>query len=135
MNQVAERAFPASDERPTGVAPRLVADLKGRYGFDVTIAAGRDGYLDLETDEGSFEWEPESYVRIVFRLDRLADPLWAVGNLLTAVRRVLDTGSEDAIFDFNGDILLFARHGGVVTKHRRGTWWERYSDGGQLIPD
>ncbi|MCO8275825.1 SitI3 family protein [Actinoplanes sp. TRM 88003] len=135
VNQIAERAFPVVGERPIGVAPRLAADLKDRYGFDVTVAAGRTGFLDLETDDGSFEYEPESYVRVVFRLDRLADPLWAVANILSAVRRVLDTGSEDAIFDFNGDILLFARWDGVLTKHRRGTWWERYSAGNQLIPD
>ena len=31
VNQVAERAFPAADDRPTGVAPVLVADLNDRH--------------------------------------------------------------------------------------------------------
>jgi hypothetical protein len=134
VNQVAERAFPEADERPTGVAPRLAADHKEKYGFDVTVVAGQGGYFDLETDDGSWEWEPEFYVRVEFRLDKSADARWAVTNLLTVVRRVLDTGPEDATFDFNGDILLFVRHDGDLTKHRLGTWWERYSAGNQLIP-
>jgi hypothetical protein len=54
--------------------------------------------------------------------------------MLTVVRRILDTGPEDATFDFNGDILLFARRNGELTKHRRETWWEHYSSGNQLIP-
>jgi hypothetical protein len=134
VNQVAERAFPEAADRPTGTAPWLAADHKQEFGFDVTVVAGRDGYLDLETDDGSWEWEPESYVRVGFRLDKLADARWAVTNVLTVVRRVLDTGREDATFDFNGDILLFARRNGKLTKHRQGTWWERYSSGNQLIP-
>jgi hypothetical protein len=42
-----------------------------RYGFDVTIVSGTAGYLDLETDDGAYEWEPEAYVRVGFRLDQL----------------------------------------------------------------
>lgn len=72
-------------------------------------------------------------VRIGFRLDKSADARWAVTNMLTVVRRVLDTGPEDATFDFNGDVLLFARRDGELTKHRRDTWWERYSPGNHLI--
>ncbi|WP_250008066.1 SitI3 family protein [Actinoplanes sp. M2I2] len=131
---MAERAFPVMSERPTGVAPRLSADHQAEYGFDVTISAGHGGYLDLETDQGSWEWEPDSYVRITFRLGKFADARWAVTNMLTVVRRVLDTGREDATFDFNGDILLLARRAGELTKHRRDTWWERYASGNQLIP-
>jgi hypothetical protein len=135
VDEVAERAFPEVGERPVGIAPRLSADHKDKYGFDVTILAGRDGYLELETDDGSWEWEPKSYVRVGFRLDNSADARWAVTNMLIVVRRVLDTGPEDATFDFNGDILLFARLDGKLTKHRRDTWWEVYSAGNQLIPD
>ena len=132
--KVAERAFPEAGERPIGIPPRLSADHKEKHGFDVTILGGRDGYLDLDTDDGSWEWEPESYVRIGFRLNDAGDARWAVANLLTVVRRVLDTGPEDATFDFNGDILLFSRHDGRLTKHRRDTWWNRYDAANQLIP-
>jgi hypothetical protein len=130
VNQIAERAFPEASERPAGTAPRLVADHKEKYGFDVTVMAGSDGYFDLETDDGSWEWEPPSYVRVEFRLDNSADSDRVVANMLAVVRRLLDTGTEDATFDFNGDILLFARCDGELTKHRRGTWWVRYSAAG-----
>jgi len=130
---VAARAFPEASERPSGIV--LFADHKEKYGFDVTVLAERDSYFDLETDDGSWEWEPESDVRVGFRLDKFADLRWAVTNMLSVVRRVLDTGPEDVTFDFNGDILLFARRKGELTKHRRGTWWEHCPAGDQLIPD
>jgi hypothetical protein len=132
ITQVAARAFPEMSERPTGTV--LFADHKEKYGFDVTIVAERGGYFDLETDDGSWEWEPESDVRVDFRLDKFADLRWVVTNMLTVVRRVLDTGPEDATFDFNGDILLFARRKGELTKHRRDRWWDYYPSGDQLIP-
>ncbi|MET8150269.1 SitI3 family protein [Actinoplanes sp. NPDC049668] len=134
IDQVAERAFPDVSERPTGAPPRLTADHLERYGFIVTVLPGRDGYFDLETDNGSWVWEPKSHVRVHFRLDKFADLRWAVANMLGVVRRALDAGPEDAIFDFNGEILLFARLDGKFTKHRRGTWWEHYPSGDQLIP-
>nr|BFE75730.1 hypothetical protein GCM10020092_090310 [Actinoplanes digitatis] len=115
------------------VPPRLTVDHRESYGFIVTVLPGRDGYLDLETDGGSWVWEPKSYVGIQFRLDKFADLRWAVTNMLGVVRRALDTGPEDATFDFNGDILLFARLDGELTKHRR-TWWEHYSSGDRSIP-
>jgi hypothetical protein len=129
VNQVAERAFASADDGPASVAPRVAVDLKADLGFDVTIAAGRDRSFDWETDDGSWEWELDQFVRLTFRLDKAADPRWAVANVLAVVGRVLDTGPEDATFDFNGDILLFVRRDGVLTKHRRDTWWERYSAG------
>lgn len=130
--EVAARAFPDVSERPTGTV--LFAELKEKYGFDVTIVAERDGYLDLETDNGSWEWEPESDVRVDFRLDKFADLRWVVTNMLTVVRRVLDTGTEDAAFDFNGDILLLARCKGELTKHRRERWWDYYPSANELFP-
>src|SRR3954454_12254458 len=85
ITQVAARAFPEMSERPTGTV--LFADHKEKYGFDVTIVAERGGYFDLETDDGSWEWEPESDVRVDFRLDKFADLRWVVTNMLTVVRR------------------------------------------------
>ena len=134
VNVVAARAFPEANERPAGIAPQLAVDHKEKYGFDVTIVAGRDGYLDLQTDDGSWEWEPESYVGVGFQLDPFADARAVVTNMLTVIRLILVSGPEDATLDFNGDILLLARCNGELTKHRRSTWWERYSSGNQLIP-
>ncbi|GID26626.1 SitI3 family protein [Paractinoplanes brasiliensis] len=54
--------------------------------------------------------------------------------MLTVVRRVLDSGDEDAAFVFNGDNLLLARFGGVLTKHRREKWWEHYEGADQVLP-
>ncbi|MFF5076274.1 SitI3 family protein [Actinoplanes sp. NPDC000266] len=133
VNQVAARAFPEADERPTGVAPLLARDHLEKYGFGVSILAGRHGYLDLQTDDGSWEWEPDSYVRVSFRMDKFADSRDTVTKVLIVVRRLLETGTEDATFDFNGDVLLFARRDGEIVKHRRDSWWKRYPAADQLI--
>src|SRR5262249_21297619 len=102
---LAERAFPAPEERPTGAPPLLSATLFDRYGFQVHLAAGENGYLDAD----GWEWKPPAYVSINFRFDKFADREWVVTNMITAVRRVLTTGPEDAAFIFNGDVLLLTR--------------------------
>ncbi|AGZ46444.1 SitI3 family protein [Actinoplanes friuliensis] len=133
VEQVAGRAFPDPEELPTGVIPLLTADLFDRYGFSVAVRAGRNGYVDVESDEGSWEWEPEAYVSLSFRMDKFADQPPLVINMLTAIRRVLNTGSEDAAFILNGDVLLLTRFDGKPVKHRR-TWWENYPGAADLIP-
>jgi hypothetical protein len=73
-----------------------------------------------------WEWEPETYVSVAFRVSKEAAHEWAVVNLLTIVRRVLETGSEDAALVFNGDLLLLTRIDGVLAKHNRAGWWSSY---------
>ncbi|MEU4243233.1 SitI3 family protein [Actinoplanes sp. NPDC026619] len=131
---VAEWAFPEPDDRPTGPGRLLTAALDKKYGFAVTVVASRNGYMAVETDAGLWEWEPESFVSVTFRLDSEADREFATGNVFLAVRRVLKAGDEDTTLILNGDILLFARLDGVLVKHRRDTWWTHHPEAEQLIP-
>jgi hypothetical protein len=133
LEQLAERALPDAADRPVGAVPRLVRDLDEKYGFDVTVSAGEDAYLAVESDQGLWEWEPDAYASVTFRLDKFADPAWKVINVLTVVRRVLDTGPEDAALVLNDDILLLTRLQGKLTKHRA-SWWHNYPAADQLIP-
>src|SRR4051794_20081641 len=112
VNQVAERAMPDPGERPTGTAPLLAADLYERYGFELVVVAGEDGYLPGAADDGSRDWEPAAYVALTFGMDKFAARGWVVTNILTVVRRVLDSGTEDAALVLNGDVLLLTRFGG-----------------------
>ncbi len=133
VGQVAERALPDLDERPTGIPPLLAADLDGKYGFDITVTAARNAYIAVESDNGLWEWEPEDHVSLTFRLDKEADREWAVTNVLTVVRRVLKSGPEDAAFVVNSDVLLFTRLGGELVKHNRERWWSYHPAADQLI--
>ncbi|GAA2527422.1 SitI3 family protein [Winogradskya humida] len=133
VTMVAERALPDPDERPIGTPELLSIDLSSRYGFGVTILAGTDVYLDVETDQGSWEWEPDAATTIGFRLDKTADRKWAVVNMLTVVRRVLGSGAEDAALVLNGDVLVLARFDGVVVKHHRESWWGHYAGADEVI--
>ena len=135
VEEVARRALPDREERPTGIPPVLSVDLADRYGFDVSVRAGQNGYVDVDSDQGPWEWEPKAYVSVTFRMDKFADPVWEVINMLTIVRRVLGSGSEDAILVVNGDMLLLARFGGTLVKHRRARWWTTFTAANDLIPD
>ncbi|WP_433718047.1 SitI3 family protein [Actinoplanes sp. CA-051413] len=132
---IAERALPEQDERPTGTPQLLAADLSERYGFEVTVRAGQNGYFDAETDTGMWEWEPAAYVAVTFRLDKDAEPDRAVGAMMLIVRRLLQTGPEDAALVLNGNWLLMSRFGGVLVKHRRDKWWKTYAAADDLIEE
>ncbi|MBL7256854.1 SitI3 family protein [Paractinoplanes lichenicola] len=135
VEQVAERAVPEVDYRPTGTAPLLAADLNDRQGFGLTVRAGQSRYISVHGDDGWWEWEPSPYVSVGFRFAKQVEDIdWQVRNMLTVVRRVLDSGAEDAAFSFNGDNLLLTRFDGVITKHRREKWWEHYDGADQVIP-
>jgi hypothetical protein len=133
VNQVAERALPDPGERPTGVPPILSVNLYEKYGFGVNVRTGRNGYVDAESDDGLWEWEPAEYAAVAFQMDKFADPAWKVTNMLTIVRRVLDTGPEDAALVLNGDVLIFTRFSGTLIKHNREKWWAFYPGADQLI--
>jgi len=133
--QVAERALPDPDDRPTGTPQLLAADLYDRYGFEVTVRAGENSYYDAESDNGLWEWEPATYVAVTFRMEKNADSDRALVAMLLAVRRVLQSGPEDAALVLNGNWLLLTRRDGVVVKHRRDKWWNNYAATNELIRD
>jgi hypothetical protein len=132
---VAERALPDPDERPVGTPQLLTANLYERYGFEVVVRAGQKGYFDAESDSGLWEWEPETYVTVNFRMEKNADSDRALVNMLLAVRRVLLTGSEDAALVLNGNWLLLNRVDGVLVKHRRDKWWKSYAAANDIFRD
>ncbi|GIE95890.1 hypothetical protein Ari01nite_33550 [Paractinoplanes rishiriensis] len=80
-----------------------------KYGFQVTVRGGRNGYVEADADDGTWEWEPDPFVAVGFRLDKDADREWVLTNMVTVVRRILFTGPEDAAFVFNGEVLLCTR--------------------------
>ena len=134
VERVAERAFPDPADRPAGPAGPaavLVAFLYERYGFEVRVRAGRDGYFEAESDGGDWLWEPAAFVAVTFRLEKDGEPGRAVRAMLAVVGRVVDSGSEDMAFLFNGDWLLLDRRDGNLVRHRRDAWWHCYTDAAQ----
>jgi hypothetical protein len=132
---LAERALPVPAESPAETAPVLRANLRESHGFTVTIRAGKNAYVSAESDRGLWEWEPETYVSVGFRVDKEADHEWAVVNMLSIVWRTLETGDEDAALVFNGDLLLLTRLDGVLVKHHRDGWWTSYPATNAVFPD
>jgi hypothetical protein len=133
---VAEWAFPDPGDRPTGTGRLLTAALDEKYGFAVTVVASQNGYMAVETDHGLWEWEPEAFVSVTFRLDNDADREQATNHMLLAVRRVLNADDDDdATLILNSDTLLFARLDGAMIKHHRDTWWLAHPAADQLISE
>ncbi|GIE91320.1 SitI3 family protein [Actinoplanes regularis] len=134
ITDLAVRAFPDPAERPQGSPSLLVADLYDRYGFEVTIYAGQNGYRSAESDDGMWEWKPAEYISMSFRMDKTAHPSQTLPAMLAAVKRVLDSGAEDVALDLNGNWLLLTRVNGVITKHKRDGWWEVHGVVDPIIP-
>ncbi len=132
--QVAERALPKADERPSGTPPLLrSADLQDRYGFNVSVLSREFGYIAVESDDGMWEFEPDAHVTVTFYIDKSAELDWSIANMLTVVRRLLDSGEEDVALILDGDFLILTRLEGTLTKHRRTTWWDHFPAADELI--
>ncbi|GLY02143.1 MULTISPECIES: SitI3 family protein [Actinoplanes] len=133
--QVTARALPDPSERPTDGPPLFSADLYDRYGFFLTIRAGRNGYYDAEMDNDTWwEWEPAEYVNTTFRMEKTGDPDRALNNALWIVQNVLTSGSEDAAFAVNGNWLLLTRTSGTLVKYHRADWWDFHETANSIIP-
>jgi hypothetical protein len=132
-DQLAERAFPDLENRPSGTGPILFADLYATHGFGVAVRTGRNGHVDAGTDDGDWEWEPDPFAAVSFDIDDLTDRQRLAVNLVTVVRRILETGPEDAAFVINGDYLLVSRFDGRIVKHSHDRWWSYYPEADELI--
>jgi hypothetical protein len=131
--QVAGRAMPDQVDWTHGVGSTLSANLYQTLGLDLSVLSDRHGYVDATSDEGSFEWEPDPLVTVIFDLAGPASPRQAAANMINIVRRLMETGTEDATLVVNGDLLLLARFDGKLVKHNRERWWRHYPEADQVI--
>ncbi|MFG1672916.1 SitI3 family protein [Micromonospora sp. NPDC049282] len=101
----------------------LSADLSDRCGYTVSIYGGSHGYFEAEDGDGSmWEWEPERYVTIGFRLRKDESSERATREMLASVARVLSERSEDAALILDADWLLLTRLSGTLRRHAP-SWW------------
>ncbi|WP_410813238.1 SitI3 family protein [Micromonospora sp. 067-2] len=123
-----------AEESAVDGRPRVLsADLGDRCGYTVSIHAGSHGYLEAEDGDGStWEWEPERYVTIGFRLIKGESSDWATREMLASVARVLDERSEDAALILDADWLLLTRFSGTLSRHAP-SWWDVH--GGEDLVD
>lgn len=137
MDEVATRAFPDPADRltPTPSGKVLSADLDARYGVSVDIVARTAAYYSAPTEADYWEWEPGASVDLTFEMAKDADRFDnALRHTITAIARVLISGTEDAALMLSGDRLLLTRINGVVTKHDRADWWDHYGWPNEVIP-
>ncbi|WP_435204555.1 SitI3 family protein [Micromonospora sp. bgisy143] len=113
-----------AEESAVDGRPRVLsADLSDRCGYTVNIHAGSHGYFEAEDGDGSmWEWEPDRYVTIGFRLGKDESSDRATREMLTSVARVLDERSEDAALILDADWLLLTRFSGTLRRHAL-SWW------------
>ncbi|MGI5211788.1 SitI3 family protein [Plantactinospora sp. CA-290183] len=128
LDQVAESMMPDPTNRPTPTdKPGLLsADLLDRQGFTLIVRHGRNGYYEADDNGTIWEWEPDIYVNVTFRMAKEGDVDAGVRNMLTAVSRLLTSHTEDAALILNGDALLLTRFGDTLRKHSRTVWWDHY---------
>lgn len=119
----------AADGRPRV----LSADLSDRCGYTVSIYAGSHGYFEAEDGDGSvWEWKPERYVNIGFRLGKDGSSDRATREMLASVARVLGERPEDAALILDADWLLLTRFSETLRRHAP-SWWAVH--GGEDLVD
>jgi hypothetical protein len=131
LEQVAALAAPNATETSSPAGNRLLsADLNEERGYSVSITSGTRGYYDAEDDEGAaWEWEPDRYVDINFRMSKNDPTDMGTPNMVSAVAQVLAERPEDAALVLNGNYLLLTRVNGTLRKHNLATWYdEDYED-------
>ncbi|MEU8182120.1 SitI3 family protein [Micromonospora sp. NPDC049047] len=123
-----------TEESAVDGRPRVLsADLSDRCGYTVSIHAGSHGYFEAEDGGGAmWEWEPERYVTIGFRLVKGESSDRATRAMLASVARVLDERSEDAALILDADWLLLTRFSGTLRRHAP-SWWSVH--GGEDLVD
>ena len=134
LEQIAALAAPEATEEPALPGyPRLFsADLYDQLGYAITILKGRNGYFDANDDNGKlWEWEPENYVDITFRMRFDGGGEMGVPNVMATVARILEARTEDAALILIGDLLLLTRFNGTIRKHNVDQWYEGTLD---IIP-
>ncbi|MEH1031878.1 SitI3 family protein [Micromonospora profundi] len=112
------------EESAVDGGPRVLsADLSERCGYTVSIYAGSHGYFEADDGDGSvWEWEPERYVTIGFRLGKDGFSDRATREMLASVARVLGDRPEDAALILDADWLLLTRFSGTL-RRRAPSWW------------
>jgi hypothetical protein len=131
LEQVAAIAAPNATETSSPAGNRLLsADLNEERGYSVSITSGTHGYYDAEDDEGAtWEWEPDRYVDINFRISKNDPTDMGTPNMVSAVAQVLTGRPEDVALVLNGNYLLLTRVNGKLRKHNLATWYdEDYED-------
>ncbi|MGI5211817.1 SitI3 family protein [Plantactinospora sp. CA-290183] len=137
LDQMAEYVMlnPTDRAVPAEMPGLLSADLRDRQSFTLIVRHGRDGYYEADDDGSDWAWELDVYVNLTFRMAKEGDAETGVRNMLEAVSRLLAGRPEDAALILNGDVLLLTRSSGVLRKHRRELWWNRYGFVNDVIPD
>jgi len=126
---------PAERPAPSDYGEYLSVNLRDTRGFTLSVISGDHGYYGADSDDGVWEWEPDGYVDLTFRINK-EEIDKGTENMLHVVARVLNSGSEDAALMLNGDVLLLTRFDGVIRKHGRAKWWTSYDDfANDIIPD
>lgn len=135
IKQIVEHAALDPVERPTPTeTPNLfTADLYDKRGFTLIIRFGRNGYYEADDDGTTWEWEPDTYVNLTFRMSKEDHIDKGIPNMLATVARLLAGRTEDAALILNSDVLLLTRVDGTIRKHRQ-AWWDNYGVS-NLIPE
>ncbi|MGI5211806.1 SitI3 family protein [Plantactinospora sp. CA-290183] len=136
LDQIAESAMPDPTDRPTPAEKQglLSADLLDQRGFILAVRHGRNGYYEADDNGASWEWEPDTYLNVTFRMAKEGDVNAGVRNMLNAVSRLLISHTADAALILNGDALLLTRLAGTLRKHSRALWWDHHGFVNEIVP-
>lgn len=125
VDELIARAFPDPATRPEfgPAGEAFSADLRREAGFSVSVMEGTDGYVDATVLGAAWLWEPPTYTSLQFRWAPGADPKRATRAMVAIVKRVLDSGEEDAAFVSDTEALLLRRDENGTVRFSEDDFW------------
>lgn len=127
--ELADRIGVASGSGPMSV------DLRDGYGFTLILRTGRNGYYQGQDDDGSeWEWEPDNFVNLTFRMVKDDHVEKGIPCMLRIVSCLLASHTGDVALVLNSEALLLTRFDGVFRRHQRALWWDHYGLTDEAVP-
>jgi hypothetical protein len=113
----------------------FTTDTRASHGFGIALRTARNEWVSCVNDDGGeWEWAPDVYASVSFRMAK--DDISGKGmpNMLRAIARVMAAMSEDLAFT-SDNFLYLTRFGGTLVKYHRKDFWDWYEFANTIVPE
>lgn len=121
--ELSETHAPEMVAQSLGKAPSYRSTMEGVVAKGMYIDIGEPRPLEIATIEDEFEFRPATHV--VFRLDKVTDPIVMRIRLIQGCMAVLRESRGDSVLLFNGEFIVLRRHDGLLKLNKSQDFWTK----------
>jgi hypothetical protein len=112
----------------------FTTDTRASHGFGVVLRTARNQWVSgVSDDGGEWEWAPDVYASVSFRMAKNDDSGKGMPNMLAAIARVMAALKDDLAFTSDNFVYL-TRFAGQVVKYHRKDFWDWYEFANTIVP-